>query len=50
MAWAYCENGWCKDTREVTGRQDKRREKKRKTIKDLRNMGEVLCMEPSQLL
>jgi hypothetical protein len=28
MAWAYCKNGWQKDSKEVTGRKIRRREKK----------------------
>ena len=30
MAWAYCKKGWCKGSKEVTGRQTRRREKGRK--------------------
>jgi hypothetical protein len=30
--WACCKIGWYKDSNEVTGRQARRREKKRKTL------------------
>lgn len=30
MAWARCKNGWCKDSKEVIGRQTRRREEERK--------------------
>jgi hypothetical protein len=46
MAWT-CKNGWCKDNKELTRRQTRRKEEKRKprlrwtddVASDLRNMG-----------
>lgn len=44
MAWACCKNEWCKDSKEVTGRQTRRKEKERHRLRwtdgvqlDLRN-------------
>jgi hypothetical protein len=31
MAWAYFKKGWCKESKNVTGKQKRRREQKEKT-------------------
>ena len=50
MTWPCCKNGWCKDSKEVTGMQTRRREKERYRLKwtdsvqlDLRNMSAKQC-------